>query len=145
MEKTKLGVSVFLMAALCCFLGMFAGYVLTGVLVGYILLREEHIWLRRFSATILGLMVVFSLAFFAVELLPNLLSLVTTELLTAVGAPVTYDLYNFTNGFANFFGWLSSILSFCKSALFVALGILTLVGKPFQIPVISKLVAKHIN
>ena len=145
MEKTKLGVSVFLMAALCCFLGLFAGYVLTGVLVGYILLREEHIWLRRFSATILGLMVVFSLAFFAVELLPNLLSLVTTELLTAVGAPVTYDLYNFTNGFANFFGWLSSILSFCKSALFVALGILTLVGKPFQIPVISKLVAKHIN
>ena len=145
MEKTKLGVSVFLMAALCCFLGLFAGYVLTGVLVGYILLREEHIWLRRFSATILGLMVVFSLAFFAVELLPNLLTLVTTDLLNAVGAPVTYDLYNFTNGFANFFGWLSSILSFCKSALFVALGILTLLGKPFQIPVISKLVAKHIN
>lgn len=145
MEKTKLGISVFVMGALCCFLGLFAGYVITGVLVGYILLREEHVWLRRFSATILGLMVVFSLAFFAVELLPNLLTLVTTDLLNAVGAPITYDLYNFTNGFANFFGWLSSILSFCKSALFVALGVLTFCGKPFRIPVLSKLVAKHIN
>ena len=145
MEKTKLGVSVFLLAALCCFLGLFAGYVLTGVLVGYILLREEHIWLRRFSATILSLMVVFSLAFFALDLLPNLITLFTTELLGAVGIGIPHVLYNIVNVVTGFFGWLGSILNLCKSALFVVLGILTLCGKPFQIPVISKIVAKHIN
>lgn len=145
MEKTKLGVSVFLMAALCCFLGLFAGYVLTGLLVGYILLREEHIWLRRFSATILGLMVVFSLAFFALDLLPTIISLFTTELLGAVGIPTPYVLSKIINVISGFFGWLGSILSLCKSALFIVLGILTLCGKPFQIPVISKIVAKHIN
>ena len=83
---------------------------LTGLLVGYILLREEHIWLRRFSATILGLMVVFSLAFFALDLLPTIISLFTTELLGAVGIPTPYVLSKIINVISGFFGWLGSIL-----------------------------------
>mgnify|MGYP006974627764 CR=1 FL=1 len=41
MEKTKLGISVSLMAAAVYLLGLLSGYTVTILLVGYILLKEE--------------------------------------------------------------------------------------------------------
>ena len=43
MEKTKLGISVALAAAALYFLGLFGGYIITGIAVGYVLLREESL------------------------------------------------------------------------------------------------------
>jgi len=54
MYKTKLGISVGLMGALFCILGLVSGlsWVILGI-TAYILLREENEWLRRLSIKVL--------------------------------------------------------------------------------------------
>ena len=56
MEKTKLGISVSLMAAAVYLLGLLSGYTVTILLVGYILLKEEDMWLKKQSVGALALM-----------------------------------------------------------------------------------------
>ena len=42
MQKTRLGISVGLLGAGVCFLGLVGGYLVTAILAGYILLFEEN-------------------------------------------------------------------------------------------------------
>ena len=47
MEKSKLGISVGLLAALLYFLGLLSGYLVTVLVAGYILVAESNLWLRK--------------------------------------------------------------------------------------------------
>ena len=76
MQRTKLGISVGLLGAAICFSGLFGGYLLTGVLVGYVLLFEENIWLRKTAIKTLALMMGFSLASSVIGLFPSLIHIV---------------------------------------------------------------------
>ena len=47
MNKTKLGITTGLLAALAYFTGCFSGYLLLFLVAGYVLLKEEDEWLRK--------------------------------------------------------------------------------------------------
>ena len=47
MEKSKLGIPVTLVAAAAWLFGLYNGYLLTAILVGYVLLAEESVWLKK--------------------------------------------------------------------------------------------------
>ena len=110
MQKTKLGISVGLMAAAAYFLGLYGGYVITVVLVGYILLKEEDLWLKKQSVRALALMILFSVLSTAINLTPNLLNLLsnTLEMINV------HYYFSFLN---NFFNLLSSVLSVAAGLL----------------------------
>lgn len=135
MEKSKLGISVSLLAAAVCLLGYYGGYVITGLLVGYILLKEENEWLKKLSVTVVVVMLSFSILSTAVSLIPNVLN-------------VGYSFIQIFNGdfyiyfIDRIFNFLSNVLSICKMAVFLLLSYFALTGKDINIPVLDKLLDK---
>ncbi len=136
MQKTKLGISAALMVALTYFLGLYGGYVITGILVGYILLKEEDLDLKKQAVRVLSLMVLFSLAGTAINLIPNILSLFT-NLLEIV------KVYFYFSFFHEVFNFLGSVLSLLKTVVFVALGLCAVFRKDVKIPVVDPLIDKY--
>ena len=60
MQGTKLGISVGMLGAAIYFTGLFSGYIVPVLLVGYVLMFEENGWLRRSAVKAISLMVFFS-------------------------------------------------------------------------------------
>lgn len=138
MQKTKLGISVTLMAAALYFLGLYGGYVITGVLVGYILLKEEDTGLKKEAVRVLLLMLLFSLVGTALNLVPNILSIFS-------GLLEIINVHYYFSFFHNVFGVFSSVLSLLKTVAFVALGLAAVFGKSVKLPVIDPLIEKYMN
>lgn len=138
MQKTKLGIPVGLMAAAVYFLGLYGGYVITGLVVGYILLKEEDLWLKKQAARSLGLMLVFSLLSTAINLTPNLLSLLSSTL-------EIINVHYYFSFIHEFFNLLSSVLSVMKTVAFVLLGIFAVAQKSLKVPVLDTVVDKCFN
>lgn len=138
MQKTKLGISVALMMALTYFLGLYGGYVITGILVGYILLKEEDSGLKKQAVRVLSLMVLFSLAGTAINLIPSFLNIISS-LLEIV------NVYFYFSFFHRVFDVLGSVLSLIKTVAFVALGLCAVFGKDVKLPVVDPLIDKYMN
>ena len=136
MQKTKFGISATFMVALTYFLGLYGGYVITGVLVGYILLAEEDLRLKKQALGVLVLMLVFSLVSTVLALTPNILSLLT-DLLELV------NVHYYFSFFHRVYDFFASVLSLLKTALFVVLGVLAVFGKDVKLPVIGKIIDKY--
>ena len=137
MQKTKLGISACLVAAAAYFLGLYSGYIITGLLVGYILLKEEDLWLRRNALRVIVLMLMFSLLGTAIYLIPNLLSLVT-ELLQVFNVHFTFSVIH------NLFNLLSSVIDLVQRFIFISLGILALLKRNVRVPVVDAIINKYI-
>lgn len=138
MEKAKLGIPLTLLGAAVCLLGLYGGYVITGVLVGYILLMEESAWLKKLAVRVVALMLAFSVGSTLINLIPNVLSMVNS-------------LANLFGGYAyigivdNLFGVLGQLLSLTKTILFLLLGYNTLSQKEMKLPIVDDLVDKFIQ
>ncbi len=138
MEKTKLGISAGLLLAISYLLGLYSGYLITGLLVAYVLLKEEDLDLKKGVLGVLALMLAFSIAGTVLSLIPNLFSLLTSflEIFTV----------HFYFGFIhNFFDFLRSILNLAETIAFLLLGLLALTGKQVKLPVIAPLVDKFFS
>lgn len=138
MEKTKLGISTTLLAAVVCLLGYYAGYVITAIAVGYILLKEENEWLKKMSVKVIALMLVFSILPTLIHLIPNIISLV--ESLCYL---FTEEYFEFN--YSGIFNFLSSVVDLLKKVVFLLLGFFALIGKNFKIPVLDDLLDKMMN
>lgn len=93
MEKTKLGVSVGLLAAGMYFLGMVSLLALV-IVAGYVLLKEDNAWLKRSAVKATVVALVFALL--------------------ATIAPLFANLLGIFSGFGVFMGWplgLASLLN----------------------------------
>ena len=137
MEKTRFGVSVSLVAAIACLLGYYSGYVITGVLVGYVLLMEDSQWLKRFCVKVLMLMLAFSVASTAIGLIPTLLGLLY-DFLDVFGV----NLY--LSFIENVFALLGSFLGLVKTVTFLGLAFVGLSRKEIKVPFVDKFIEKHI-
>ena len=142
MEKTKLGVTASLMAAMMCFLCYYGGYVATALVVGYVLLVEESDFLKRFALKVLALLLTFSLINTVIYLIPNILSLVQSIVMI-------FDEYGYieelhSNGFTRFLDFLSSTFGMAKLVIFLLMGVMALLGKEFKIPGFDKLLEKYL-
>ena len=138
MQRTKLGLSVGLLGAAICFSGLFGGYLLTGVLVGYVLLFEENIWLRKTAIKTLALMMGFSLASSVIGLFPSLIHIVDNIFMMFGGY--------FTPAFAiNFFAAVETCLDMVKTILLLMMGVKAITQGTVAIPMIDNLINKHMG
>ena len=118
MQRTKLGLSVGLLGATICFSGLFGGYLLTGILVGYVLLFEENIWLRKSAVKTFAVMVGFSLVSAVVGLLPSTIRIID-DILT--------------------------LLDMIKTILLLMMGVKAVTQGTVGIPMIDNLINKHMG
>lgn len=137
MEKSKLGIPVTLVAAAAWLFGLYNGYLLTAILVGYVLLAEESAWLKKACLKVLVIMLGFSVAFTALDLLPNLLNIFYSFL-------EIFNVHIYLSFVHDVFNFFSQILSLVKTLLFIALGIASVMGKTVKLPVVDKLADKFL-
>lgn len=143
MEKTKLGIPAALMAAIICLLSYYGGYVIAGVMVGYVLLVEESESLKKLALKVLAILLTFSVINTVLYLIPNVMS--TIRSLIYVFDEYAYSEEFFGNGISRFVDFLSNLLSLVKTVLFLLLGYFSLTGKEFKIPVLDDLFDKLLN
>ena len=138
MQKTKLGITVGLMGAIIYFMGLISGYLLTVLLVGYVLLVEENLWLKKQGVKALLLMGCFSLASLAVGLIPDLLEIVNN----IIGIFGGYISFNYVY---NLIYLIRNVLNVVELVLFVLLGLKSFTQGTIQIPVVDNLVNKFMD
>lgn len=135
MEKTKLNLSVAIVAAAAWLLGLYGGYIIMGILVGYVLPKEDSQSLKKACLRALILMLTFSVATTAINLVPNLL-----ELLYSVLRVFNVNIYlDFVH---KIFNLLSTVLSLVRTIVFIVMGILAALGKDFKVPVLDSFIEK---
>ena len=140
MEKSKLGISVALLSAICWLLGYYGGYVAAALAIGYVLLKEENAWLKKSVLKLLVLMLTFSLASTVIYLLPTVLNLLYSFL-------EIFNVHFYLSFIDRIMNFISNIVSFVKLVLFMSVAILPLLGKEVKLPVVddllNKLLEKH--
>lgn len=138
MQKTKLGISVGLLAAVTYFMGLFSGYMLTVFIVGYVLLCEDNAWLKKSAVKAVVLMVVFSLVSAVINLIPNLMNFID-YVVSAFGG-------NFYIAFvSNMISAFTTALSILEKIVFIGLGVMALGEKNIPIPGLDGMIDKHMG
>lgn len=120
--KTKLGISVSFMSALLYLGGLFGGYVVLALMAGYVLLKEEDIFLKRVAVKSVVICVGCSMLSGIIGLLPNLYSIIST-LLDVFGADMP------GTALVSLASFLQYLVTFAKSVVLLYLGGAALLNK----------------
>lgn len=138
MEKAKLGIAYNVLAAIVCLLGYYGGYVITGIFTIAVLFTEENPWLKKYCVKTLLLMLVFSLLYTVLGLIPDILGIVYS------GAGIVgFNLY--FGAVESVFSMLRQIVDLGEMVLFILMAIFALAKKNFKLPIIEKLVNKCVE
>lgn len=136
MEKTKLGISVGLMAAGIYLITLFGGLVPAVLLAGYVLLFEDSEWLKKNAVKAVLTYVMFSVASMVLNLIPNAINIID-YLLSAVGG-------SFRIGFlSNLVSAATLCLTVLSRLLFLGLGLKALDGGTIRFAPADNLIEKH--
>ena len=138
MQKTKLGISVGLLGALAYFTGIFSGYQALIIVVGYVLLCEENVWLKKACVKALVLLMTFSIVINVIGLIPDLFSWVS-NLIGILNINISFSFIS------NLIYVVTSALSIIRTALFLVLGLKALNQGDVKVSFIDNLVEKHIQ
>lgn len=138
MNKTKLGIPEGLMALIICLLCYYGGYVVTALVVGYVIFKEESEFLKKLALKVLVLLLAFSLLNTLVNLIPDVINL--TYSVIHIFAPEFY--LHFIDRIFNF---IYSIVYFVKTLVFLALAFYSLQGKEFTVPYLEEYLDKLIK
>lgn len=136
--KSKLGISVGMLGALMYFMGLFSGYTVLLLMVGYVLLIEDNAWLRRTAVKSLIICVCFSLIYNVIGLIPNLIGVID-------------DLFSIFNGsfsivvVSRIVYFIQSVISFAETILLLILGYKALSQKTLVIKPIDKIITDHMK
>lgn len=138
MQKTRLGISVNLLAALIYFAALVSGdFVVLIVLTGYVLLMESDLWLRRAAVKATVLYVGIGLLISAVYLIPNFVNWLDT-LLKVFEQSISYNKLN------DIIAVIVSGLSFIRKVLMIGLGLKMLKHTDMAVAKVDKIVDDHI-
>lgn len=138
MQKTKLGISVGFLGAAIYFLGLFSGYLVVALLVGYVLLFEQNEWLRKCAVKAITLMLVISFVVTVINLIPNSISFVNSVFSILGGS--------FSIGFiTSIINAIVGAIGIIEKLLFLGLGLTALNMGTIAIPAVDKLVNKCIE
>lgn len=138
MQKTKLGISVGFLGAAIYFLGLFSGYLVVALLVGYVLLFEQNEWLRKCAVKAITLMLVISFVVTVINLIPNSISFINSVFSILGGS--------FSIGFiTSIINAIVSAIGIIEKLLFLGLGLTALNMGTIAIPAVDKLVNKCIE
>ena len=137
MEKSKLGIAKELLAA-GIFVGALAGgYVFAGIMVLYVLLKEEDQWLREMAVKAIATLMVFSFFINCIDLIPDVVNwfATLTNLLDS-----SWDSYKLTSGI----GLVTSILDIMRTIFFLVLAGKALKHQTINIPIADDLIKKYV-
>ena len=136
MEKTKLGISVELMAVIAVLACYFGGYTGMFLVVGYILIAEKDAWLKKWAVKAMVIALAFAFISAVIYLVPNVINC-----LDAVWGLININIYlPFVDTFINI---LNSVLGLLEKVLFLIMAVMAFLHKTFEIPVIDDFVTKN--
>ena len=138
MKKTNLGIPEGLMALIICLLCYYGGYVVTALVIGYVIFKEESEFLKKLALKVLVLLLTFSLLSTLINLIPDVINL--TYSVIHIFAP------NFYISFIDrIFNFIYNVIYFVKTLVFLALAFYSLQGKEFTVPVLEEKLDKFIK
>jgi len=152
MEKSKLGISVSLLGAAVCFSGIMGAFAINGgltayilpvLLIAYVLIAEDNLWLRRTAAKAGVILFSFFMLSVFVELIPLLFGFIESLLNLfdeSILGEKAIDII--ARKIPNFF---NSALIIAEIVLFLILGIKALGKKTLIIAPVDKMLNKHLN
>ncbi|MBP3567770.1 MAG: hypothetical protein J6K04_01260 [Lachnospiraceae bacterium] len=134
--KTKLGISVTMLAVTAYLLGLFSGYLALVLVAGYVLLCETDEWLKKSVVKALVVCLAFSLVSALIGFIPNAISLVD-DLLNIFGG-------NFSIGFiSRIVVFINTVLSVLQKLLMLGLAAMAASNKTIKLPVIDDILDKN--
>ena len=136
MQKTKLGMSVNLLAALVCLSPLVGGYVVMFGLALYILLAEKDEWLKKTAVKVLAVVFLFGAANVVLGLIPDVISVIDS----------IFGIFNrsFEIRFVNRLIYaVENILSFLRTILLIAMSLMALGQKAPEFKPVEDMVEKH--
>lgn len=136
MQKSKLGVSIGLLGAAVCFLGLFGSYVPVVIATGYILLFEENEWLKKNSVKVLAVMFTLSVMVTVIELIPDAISVVSS-LLNILKINFSIPLIN------SIVSFITSVLLFFRTLILLGMGLKALNQGTISVPIVDNIIDKH--
>lgn len=138
MQKTKLGISVGLLGAIMCFSTFFGSYLISLVLLGYILLFESNEWLKKNSVKTVIILISFSVVGALIGLIPDAISLINS-------------IFSIVNGHF-YIPFVSDIVSVCtyalsilKTLVFLLLGFKAFNQGTISIGFVDRMLDKHFS
>jgi len=138
MQKTRIGITVGLLGAAIYFMGLFGEYVVTVLLVGYVLLFESNEWLKKAAVKAISVMVLFSFLSAIVNLIPSAISFID-YIVSIFGG-------NFYIGFvSNLVNAVVTALGILKKLLLLGLGLKALNQGTIAVPVVDGLINKYMG
>ncbi len=144
--KTQFGVGVGLMAALMYLLVLFGGW--TGMVVvfvaGWLLYKESDEFLRVSVIKAFLLAVGFSIIGMLLGFVFNDLIGVIDDIMRIFGADKVLSYTDFGQKLEEIYQFISGLIDILRRVLFLMLAFLALAKKTLAVPVIDRLIAKHI-
>ncbi len=136
MQKTKLGISVALMALIMCLAGMFAGYTVAIIVAGYILIAEENVWLKKTAVKVIVLMLTFTVLSAIIGFIPQVWAVF--ESLIGIFAE-----YFYVNVIHRIFEFFDSILVIVRVLAFALVSYKAIKLENVKLPFVDALLDKH--
>ena len=132
MEKTKIGLSAPVVAALAYLMFLFGGYTVGLLFVGYVVLCETNAWLRKTAVVALLVAVCFSILSVLVGLLPDLVNLFSSLLRV-------FKVYIYLDVVDAIYAFFTNTINLVRIAVFALLAVLALQKKTVEIKILEKL------
>ncbi len=131
--KTKLGISVGILAAATYLAPLLGGITPLLLVAGYIFLMEESDFLKKAAVKALAIVLGVFLCVFLIDLFPTVVNL-------ALGFLHIFKVYvSLPSAITDLFNWVISALNLAKNVLLVVLAVLALREKTIKVPVIDKI------
>lgn len=130
---TKLGIKSNILATLMCVVGMVGGYTGILLLAGYILLREEDKSLRKMTVKVVTIMCVASLAVCTIQLIPDVISWISS-LLSVFGGSLRIGFLNTVTDM------LIGLIQLARTCIFVIMALNAYKGKEFSVSKLDSIV-----
>jgi len=143
MEKTKLGISVGLFAAIIYFIGATNNILIVAIMAGYILICESDEWLKKMSIKALILTVFFAVFVILINYLTSFLSAFGGTINNIAGYGVMFNIINFL--FYTLPSLIRTIISVIQIILFIMFGFKAYKKQDIKIKIIDDMLDKNFN
>lgn len=138
MQKTKLGISAGMLAAVIYLTALFSGYWVAIFLAGYVLLFEENQWLKISAIKAVGILLFFSFLSTVIHLIPDALDVVS-YFGNMFGTVLSFGPVN------PFIYAVLGIVDIVEKILFLVLGVKAFEQRTIAFPVVDKLISKYVK
>lgn len=147
-QMTEIGITVAFFAALIYWSGLISNMpVITVLLAGYVLIREKEQWLRAVALKAVTIIVCFALLLGFINLLVYFKDVMVNIINMMLSTISVGSYYNQVTGaaFRDILDILKYIVLFIRDLFLILSGFMALKYKNMRIPVIDKMVNRHIG